>query len=68
MGWGGGIGEGGAGACGLSNGGLIGGGGFGANIGGRLGSGFGDGGGELGGFDFIFIGGEGAGQFGDSFS
>ena len=68
VGWGGGIGEAGAGACGLSDGGLIGGGGFGANVGGRLGSGLGDGGSELGGFDFIFIGGEGAGQFGDSFS
>ena len=68
MGWGGGIGEGGAGACGLSHGGLIGGGGFGADVGGRLGGGFGDGSGELGGFDLIFIGGEGAGQFGDSLS
>ena len=68
VGWGGGIGEGGAGACGLSDGGLIGGGGFGANVGGRLGGGFGDGGGELGGFNFIFIGGEGAGQFGNSLS
>jgi hypothetical protein len=47
---------------------LIGGGGFGAGVGGRLGSGFGDGGGELGGFNFIFIGGEGAGQFRDSLS
>jgi hypothetical protein len=47
---------------------LIGGGGFGADVGGRLGGGFGDGGGELGGFDFIFIGGEGAGQLGDSLS
>ena len=68
MGWSGGIGEARAGACGLSYGSLIGGGGFGADVGGRLGGGFGDGGGELGGFDFIFIGGESAGQFGDSLS
>ena len=68
MGWGGGIGEGGAGACGLSHGGLIGGGGFGADVGGRLGGGFGDSGGELGGFDFFFVGGEGAREFGDSLS
>ena len=68
VGWGGGIGEGGAGACGLSDGGLIGGGGFGADVGGRLGGGFGDSGGELGGFDFFFVGGEGAREFGDSLS
>ena len=68
VGWGGGIGEGGAGPCGLSHCGLICGGGFGADIGGRLGGGFGDGGCELGGLDFIFIGGEGARQFGDSLS
>ena len=68
VGWGGGIGEARAGACGLSDGGLIGGGGFGADVGGRLGGGFGDSGGELGGFDFFFVGGEGAREFGDSLS
>jgi hypothetical protein len=47
---------------------LIGCSGFGADVGGRLGGGFGDGGSELGGFDFIFIGGEGAREFGDSFT
>ena len=53
-------------AGGLKNGGLIGGGGFGLGIGGRLGGGFGDGGGELLCFDGIFVGEEGRGQLGNS--
>ena len=68
MGWSGGIGESRAGACSLGDGSLIGGGGFGADVGGWLSGGFGDSGGELGGFDFFFIGGECAGEFRDSFS